>query len=191
MFLRCFIAGSYPSRTKATSKDIDILIVINDDVGRYGTVGSNYIKKYIINNIQKHIPLETISIGNTKFLGLIKSPYGGNTWRHLDIRVVNYEDMPYTWLYYTGGKIFNKLIRERLHNKGYKLNEYGLYKVENGKDTQIIFNDSNGKDIEYGNLDNHGRIIISDKEMMDYTTQIEKKIFKIADLEYKSIKDRY
>ena len=197
MFLRCFIAGSYPSRTKATSKDIDILIVINDDVGRYGTVGSNYIKKNIINNIQKHIPLETISIGNTKFLGLIKSPYGGkdnghdNKWRHLDIRVVNYEEMPYTWLYYTGGKIFNKLIRERLHNKGYKLNEYGLYKVENGKDTQIIFNDSNGKDIEYGNLDNYGRIIISDKEMMDYTTQIEKKIFKIADLEYKSIKYRY
>jgi len=212
MFLRCFIAGSYPSGTKATSKDIDILIVVNDDVGRvdrYGSIESNYIKKNIINNIQKHIPLETISIGNTKFLGLIKSPYGGNgngndngngnsnynnnnnKWRHLDIRVVNYEEMPYTWLYYTGGKVFNKLIRERLHNKGYKLNEYGIYKVENGKDTQIIFNDSNGKDIEYGSLDNHGKIIISDKEMMDYTTQIEKKIFKIADLEYKSVKDRY
>jgi len=185
-FLTCFIAGSYPSGTKSSSKDIDILIVINDDVtnklGMYKT---------ILKQISTIMPLETISLGNEKFLGLIKSPNSGK-WHHLDIRLTLIDNLPYAWLYYTGGKIFNKLIRERLKKKGYKLNEYGLYKddvkIELEKDEK---DDNNNNELDKFGIDKHGMIKINEKQMMQYTVNIEKKIFKIAELEYKSVKERY
>jgi DNA polymerase/3'-5' exonuclease PolX len=185
-FLTCFIAGSYPSETKETSKDIDILIVINDNVTHKLGMYSKIIKQ-----ISKQMSLETISLGNEKFLGLIKSPISGK-WRHLDIRLTLIDNLPYAWLYYTSGKIFNKIIRERLHKKGYKLNEYGLYKngdqVDLEKDNDQVNLDNNKLD-KFGIKD--GMLNINEKQMMQYTKNIEKKIFKIADLEYKSVKERY
>ena len=128
-------------------------------------------------------------------MGVIKSPISGK-WRHLDIRIVNYTSLPYTWMYFTGGKIFNKLIRERLKKKGYKLNEWGLYKYINDKNVKNIIEvnleiDKTGKTIEYGHTSNDGRIIISDNEMMEYIIKIERQLFELADLEYKNIKERY
>jgi DNA polymerase/3'-5' exonuclease PolX len=179
-FLTCFIAGSYPSATKETSKDIDLLIVVNDDVthhlGMYRT---------ILKQIENIMSLETISLGNSKFLGLIKSPIS-NKWRHLDIRITLIDDLPYAWLYYTGGKIFNKLIRERLKKRGYKLNEYGLFKV--GNNLRI---DLNNKELDNYGINKNGMLKINEKEMLQYVENIEKKIFEIAELEYKSVRERY
>ena len=193
-FLRCFIAGSYPSGTKEFSKDIDLLIVINDDVTH-----NLSMFKSIIKQIENIMPLETISLGNEKFLGIIKSP-SSHKWRHLDIRITLIDSMPYAWLYYTGGKIFNKLIRERIKKKGYKLNEYGLFKSNNGSRVELEKekknnNDNNDND-NYNELDKYsinkdGMININEKEMMKYIVKIEKKIFKLADLEYKNVMDRY
>ena len=178
IFLKCFLAGSYPSGTKKESKDIDMLIVVNDDV--YGGL------KNVINTISKYISLETISIGDTKFMGIIKSPIS-DKWRHLDIRMVGIDNLPYAWLYFTGGKIFNKLIRERLKKKGYKLNEYGLYK--NYKDTIKIELDN--KYLDKFGLDKNLIIKINEKQMLEYIEYFERKIFEIADLEYKTVKERY
>ena len=176
--LKCFLAGSYPSGTKESSKDIDILIVVNDDVTHNLGLYRDILKK--ISNI---LPLETISLGNEKFLGLIKSPISGK-WRHLDIRITLIDELPYSWLYYTGGKIFNKLIRERLKKKGYKLNEYGLYKNN-------IAIDLDNKELDKFGTNDDGMVKINEKQMMDYTEYIEKKIFAIADMEYKSVRERY
>ena len=179
-FLTCFIAGSYPSGTKETSKDIDLLIVVNDDVthhlGMYRT---------ILKQIENIMSLETISLGNAKFLGLIKSPVS-NKWRHLDIRITLIDDLPYSWLYYTGGKIFNKLIRERLKKRGYKLNEYGLFKVGNN-----IRIDLDNKELDNYSINKNGMLKINEKEMLQYVENVEKKIFDIAELEYKSVGERY
>jgi DNA polymerase/3'-5' exonuclease PolX len=192
--LTCFIAGSYPSGTKETSKDIDILIVINDDVtynlGMYKT---------ILKQISNIMPLETISLGNEKFLGLIKSPISGKM-HHLDIRLTLIDNLPYAWLYYTGGKIFNKLIKERIKKKGYKLNEYGLYK--DGVKIKLEKNDNNNykndnndnndnNELDKFGIDKDGILKINESQMMQYIENIEKKIFKIAGLEYKSVKERY
>jgi len=179
-FLRCFIAGSYPSETKESSKDIDLLIVINDDVTHNLGIYRNILKQ--ISNVMS---LETISLGNQKFLGLIKSPIS-NTWRHLDIRLTLIDEMPYAWLYYTGGKIFNKLIRERLKKRGYKLNEYGLFKINN--DSRV---DLDNKELDKYGINKDGMLNINEKDMMQYIENIENKIFEIADLEYKSVKERY
>jgi len=178
VFLKCLLAGSYPSGTKSESKDIDILIVVNDDVPSGFNLYGN-----IINALSRYIPLETISVGNTKFMGLMKSPIT-DKWRHLDIRISLINNLPYAWLYYTGGKIFNKLIRERLKKKGYKLNEYGLY-----KDNKEVHLDNKYLD-KYG-IDDNGALKINEKEMMDYIEYVEKKVFEIAGMEYKNVKERY
>ena len=179
-FLTCFIAGSYPSATKDTSKDIDLLIVVNDDVTHNLGMYRNILKE-----IENIMSLETVSLGNSKFLGLIKSPVS-NKWRHLDIRITLIDDLPYSWLYYTGGKIFNKLIRERLKKRGYKLNEYGLFKV--GNNSRI---DLDNKELDKHGIDNNGILKINEKEMLQYVENVEKKIFEIAELEYKSVRERY
>uniref|UniRef100_A0A6C0EXF0 DNA-directed DNA polymerase n=1 Tax=viral metagenome TaxID=1070528 RepID=A0A6C0EXF0_9ZZZZ len=169
--LYCFLAGSYPSGVKSESKDIDILCVSNDSRSL----------KTIIHNISTNFEIETIALGDTKFLGLIKSPVSGK-WRHLDMRLVNLESFPYAWFYYTGGKVFNKLIREILKKKGYKLNEWGLYKNEK----RVDLDGENGIGGENGIHD-----FIDKKHLMLHTEKIEKKIFEIAGLEYKTLKERY
>ena len=179
-FLKCFIAGSYPSETKETSKDIDLLIVVNDDVTHNLGMYRNILKQ--ISNVMS---LETISLGNQKFLGLIQSPVS-NKWRHLDIRLTLIDEMPYAWLYYTGGKIFNKLIRERLKKRGYKLNEYGLFKTNN--DSRV---DLDNKELDKYGISKDGMLNIDEKDMMQYIENVEKKIFEIAELEYKSVRERY
>lgn len=179
-FLRCFIAGSYPSETKENSKDIDLLIVVNDDVTHNLGIYRNILKQ--ISNVMS---LETISLGNQKFLGLVKSPIS-NTWRHLDIRITLIDEIPYAWLYYTGGKIFNKLIRERLKKRGYKLNEYGLFKINN--DSRV---DLDNKELDKYGINKDGMLNINEKDMMQYIENVEKKIFEIAGMEYKSVSERY
>ena len=178
IFLKCLLAGSYPSGTKSESKDIDILIVVNDDVTHHIGLYGN-----IINALSRYIPLETVSIGNQKFMGLIKSPIS-NKWRHLDIRITLIDDLPYAWLYYTGGKIFNKLIRERLKHKGYKLNEYGLYKDNKQINLEKEYLD------KYG-IDKNSMLKINEKEMMDYIEYVERQVFEFAGMEYKNVKERY
>lgn len=193
-----FLAGSYPSGLKSESKDIDILIVSRDslhsNIKQTGLV--DIISKLKSNNI---LSLETVSLGTTKFLGIVKikgndkqNNIDKNIWHHLDIRFVYMQSFPYAWLYYSSGKIFNKLIREKLKkhkNKAehkdkaehkYKLNEWGLFQ----DDKKMILADE---------LDNNDLVkkIQNEKQLMQYTAKIEKEIFKIANLEYKNVRERY
>jgi len=124
------VSGSYPSNTKKKSKDIDILIVKHSNNKEKNNIYSGDLYKIInkiknkLEDINKENNLENISLGDRKFMGLIKSPLS-NKMRHLDMRLVTLEELPYTWLYYSSGRMFNKIIRQKLKQKGYKLNEYG------------------------------------------------------------------
>jgi len=186
------ISGSYPSHTKEYSKDIDIIIIRNKEDSYSGEL-KNIIEKIgndnNDNNNDKHkdnhkdknnTMLETISLGEKKFMGLLHSPKS-NKMRHIDIRFVNLEELPYTWLYYSSGHIFNKLIRDKLKKKGYKLNEYGLYKTD-------------GKEKKYNKYIKYDKVNIDmnlEYELLSYIENVEKQIFKIADMEYKTVKERY
>jgi DNA polymerase/3'-5' exonuclease PolX len=174
------LSGSYPSHSKEYSKDIDIIIVRNVEDSYSGELKDiiDIIEK-IGNDTKTHVKLETISLGEKKFMGLLHSPKS-NKMRHIDIRFVNVEELPYTWLYYSSGQIFNKLIRDKLKKKGYKLNEYGLYE---GKSKVNI-----DKNIEY---DLEIKKKYNDKNTLSYIENVEKQIFKYADMEYKSVKERY
>ena len=158
------LSGSYPSHSKEYSKDIDIIIVRNEEDSYSGEL------KDIIEQINHGMKLETISLGEKKFMGLLYSSKS-NKMRHIDIRFVNVEELPYTWLYYSSGQVFNKLIRDKLKKKGYKLNEYGLYKGESKVSIDIDMNP------EYN--------------VLSYIENVEKQIFKYADMEYKTVKERY
>ena len=180
-----FLAGSYPSGLKAESKDIDILIVGDPKC---------ISLKSMVEDISRVMMLETLSLGSTKFLGIIKNKNGDNTttvkWRHLDMRFVNAESFPYAWLYYSSGKIFNKMIREMLKKKGYKLNEWGLYHSNSNKKVNL------GEDInKYINtsLDTKTKCDarLKDEDLIEYKDVIEKKIFEKASMEYKNVKKRY
>jgi DNA polymerase/3'-5' exonuclease PolX len=184
------LSGSYPSHTKEFSKDIDIIIIRNKEDSYSGEL-KNIIEK--ISNDNDNVKdnhnrmLETISLGDKKFMGLLHSPKS-NKMRHIDIRFVNLEELPYTWLYYSSGQIFNKLIRDKLKKKGYKLNEYGLYK-SNSKDKKYdkVNIDMNLEyDLEVKNKHNDKNML-----MLSYIESIEKKIFNYADMEYKTVKERY
>ena len=108
-------------------------------------------------------------------MGLILSPQS-HKMRHIDIRFVNIDELPYTWLYYSSGQIFNKLIRDKLKKKGYKLNEYGLFNSKNNEKVRI------NEDID---------INIKEEKLLDYIEKVEREVFKFAGMEYKNVKERY
>jgi len=189
------VSGSYPSNTKNYSKDIDILIVKHKKIK--DNIGSGDLKN-IINKIKNHFEelnkdkennkenyLESISLGSKKFMGLIKSPIS-NKMRHIDIRLVTMNELPYSYLYYSSGKMFNKLIREKFKKKGYKLNEYGLYKIRDNKGFEKIKFDEESNLV----LDN---INIKNREinLLNYIKKIEQELFKLASMDYKTVQERY
>ena len=179
------LAGSYPSGAKKESKDIDIILV--------GYPRCISLPK-LVEEIKVFHKMEIFSLGTTKFLGLMQYKSGdGNPdgkWRHIDIRYVEPDVFPYCWLYYSSGKVFNKLIREKLKKKGYKLNEWGLFKDDRKVNlgVQNISNETDVKRLSKKSLFNKKWDY---EELMQYTEKIEKEIFKIAELEYMDVKERY
>jgi DNA polymerase/3'-5' exonuclease PolX len=182
-----FLAGSYPSGLKQFSKDIDILFVSNTDnhidshVDRHVDSNRKYLLDTIITHLQSTLEIIPISLGQTKFLGLIKH---NNVWKHIDIRLVHTTAFPYAYLYFSSGKVFNKLIREKLKKKGYKLNEWGLYSHD-GK--QIHLTGELDNDLEQKNYTNK----FNKHDMLEYSKKIEQEIFKLAGIQYKTISERY
>lgn len=191
------IAGSYPSGLKKESKDIDILLVVRDS-------SKLKSKSYLEELIQKlktdiHLETETITIGANKFLGLVKltdrEDSKDSKWRHLDMRLVDMHSFPYAWLYYASGVIFNKIIREKLKKKGYKLNEWGLFQ---GTKRMLLEGEETTDELEklFQNTTNTTTTTKTKnknkkEDLLAYAEKIEKDIFKLAQLEYKTIQERY
>jgi hypothetical protein len=66
---------------------------------------------------------------------------------------------------------------DRFTQKGYKLNEYGLYK--------------NNKKITLGNSIEDTLDYSTETNLLKYIENSEREIFKIADMDYKNVKERY
>lgn len=173
-----FLAGSYPSGLKKESKDIDILLVAKDS-NKLVSKSQFYLEE-LVKKLETNIPLETITLGANKFLGLVKLSGANTKWRHLDMRLVDMSSFPYAWLYYASGVVFNKMIREKLKKKGYKLNEWGLFQ---GADKVFLEGEKSVDELE--------KRIYNKEDLLEYAEKIEKEIFKLANLEYKTILQRY
>jgi apurinic endonuclease APN1 len=119
------LAGSY-YRGKKTLGDIDIVLVSNKNNLKKVI---NNLKKYLIGSLGKNI--------KNSYSGLIK--VDKNPVRHIDIHMVKEEDLPFHMLYFASGELFSRKIRKKAKEKGYKLNEKGLYK--NNKKLKLNIDD--------------------------------------------------
>ena len=111
------IAGSL-RRKKETIGDIDIIIEaeIKDR--------KNIIKTIL--SLQK--VSKSIEAGTTKATIVLK-----NKNIQVDVRLVNADEYGAALLYFTGSKEHNIKLRIIARNKGFKLNEYGLFEITTGK----------------------------------------------------------
>lgn len=111
------IAGSL-RRKKDTIGDIDIIIE-----------AENKDRKKIIKNILSLQQVsKSIELGTTKASIILKSKD-----IQVDVRLVNAGEYGAALLYLTGSKEHNIKLRIIARNKGYKLNEYGLFEITTDK----------------------------------------------------------
>lgn len=112
------IAGSV-RRWKETIGDVDILVAASD---------SKPIMNYFVNLPE----VERIyARGETKSSVKLKSGLD------VDLRVIPEESYGAALNYFTGSKEHNIALRELAIKKGYKLNEYGLFKIKNRRQIKI------------------------------------------------------
>ena len=116
------IVGSY-RRGAQNSGDIDVIITSESP-----KIFINFIDELI----KKKIILEVLSRGPTKCLVMAKIP-SSDSVRRVDFLYTNQEEFPFAILYFTGSKIFNTVMRHIALEKGYTMNEHGIYKMDNKK----------------------------------------------------------
>jgi DNA polymerase/3'-5' exonuclease PolX len=112
------VVGSYRRGVK-TSGDIDVLIRHTND--------KNLLKAFVNKLIENKYITDVLSLGGKKHAGICKIPGGKN--RRLDILFTSKEEYPFALYYFTGSGSFNVVIRKKATELGYKLNEYGIKKL--------------------------------------------------------------
>jgi NAD-dependent DNA ligase len=173
------IAGSF-RRGLCNSGDIDIIMTNSNN-------DSELFEKFIDLCLKKNIIVELLSKGKSKSLTICDlSNYdfnlgninldNENTFednnkmcniintdfipRRVDFLFCNYDEYPFTLLYFTGSKYFNTAFRQHCLDNGYTLNEHGLYHLDLNK------KDKKGNKVKHNFED-------------------EKSIFDFLNLEYK------
>ncbi len=145
------VAGSV-RRRKETIGDVDILIVANGRSPASAKASAGKVMDFFVNmpsvaRIAAH--------GNTK--SAIKLKNGLD----VDVRVVPEESYGAALNYFTGSKYHNIALREIAMKKGFKLNEYGLFKGKNqiaGKTEEEIYKKLGLDYIEPEMRENEGEI---------------------------------
>ena len=124
------LSGSYLSDDIQFLGDVDMIIVSKSD----NKNNNNKILKKIIKYLTDNNVIEvTFSLGKSKFLGLAKS-VNDNKFYRIDIMIIPNDSVITARLYFSSGATFNKIIRSLAKKKGYKLNEWGLFKITKDDD---------------------------------------------------------
>ena len=124
------IAGSY-RRGKLDSGDVDVLIshpLLKTDEDITSSDTSHLIE--LVNRLANagFLVDHLTKLGRTKYMGVCKVNHL-SLGRRIDIRFVSWISYPAALLYFTGSKEFNTHMRGVALQKGYTLNEYGIYKL--------------------------------------------------------------
>lgn len=114
-------AGSYRQGSKY-SGDIDIIVSSEKYKTKRSITFSDPLSKIVKDLYNNNLLLETIDHGLYKFMGIT------NNKRHIDIRFAPYESLITTIIYFSLGEEKSRDLRKEAKNKGYRLNEWGLYK---------------------------------------------------------------
>jgi DNA polymerase lambda len=114
--------GSY-RRKKATCGDLDVIVHDPTSGARAGAsplraiVDLLTVRGFLVGNLTEN--------GDTLYMGVCRLP--GGHGRRIDIRFVPACSVGAAMLYFTGSGKFNKVMRHIANQRGYTLNEYGLY----------------------------------------------------------------
>ena len=114
------ICGSY-RRGLASSGDVDVLLTHKDYES--GDEPKNHLKKVVQALENAKLITDTISLGDTKFMGVCKLK---KHFRRLDIRLLPKDQYFCGVLYFTGSDMFNKNMRSHALDIGFTLNEYTI-----------------------------------------------------------------
>ena len=137
------VCGSH-RRKKNLSGDIDVLVSDPNIQSDEDLIKSQV---HYLKNIVSHLKEvefligDLTSLGNTKYMGVCQHPTI-QIARHIDIRFVPYNSYHSALLYFTGSPMTNKLMRTIALEKGYTLNEYGLFRYCNGEKGEKIITSS-------------------------------------------------
>jgi DNA polymerase beta len=129
------VCGSH-RRKRPLSGDMDVLIThpeikSDEDLISHDT---DYLKEIVsILHNEKFLLADLTLYGSTKYMGICTHPKY-KIGRRIDIRFVSYDSYYPALLYFTGSMMVNKLMRTIALQKGYKLNEYGLFNMTCGSD---------------------------------------------------------
>jgi DNA polymerase beta len=136
--LHAQICGSY-RRKKDISNDIDILIYHPKIITKKQlSSNENYLIKFVSRLKKINFILDDLTYENyeTKYMGYCK--FNDNPVRRIDIYYTPYESYYSFLLHLTGSGEFNRKTRSLAIELGYKLNEYGLFNMSEGKEEKII-----------------------------------------------------
>ncbi|MFU8813462.1 MAG: DNA polymerase/3'-5' exonuclease PolX [Balneolaceae bacterium] len=117
---QCEIAGSL-RRFRETIGDIDILVAA--DAGDADAIFDAFVGHELV--------VEVLGRGDTK--SSVRTENG----RQVDLRIVSPEEYPAALMYFTGSKEHNIVMRQRARERGMALNEYGLFRLNEEKQTDF------------------------------------------------------
>ena len=117
---QCEIAGSL-RRYRETIGDIDI--IASADPTDVSAIFDAFTGHDLV--------VEILGRGDTK--SSVRSENG----RQVDLRIVKPEEYPAALMYFTGSKEHNIVMRQRARERGMALNEYGLFKLNDDKETDF------------------------------------------------------
>jgi DNA polymerase beta len=143
--LKIQVCGSY-RRGKAFSGDIDVLMTHPDLVTAADVEACpiKYLLMLVDGLIHAGIIVDSLTDkGETKYMGVCKisktSDSVKSVGRRIDIRFIPYESWGAGCLYFTGAMHFNKIFRGIALQRGYTVNEYGIYRLNSdGKKGQVV-----------------------------------------------------
>lgn len=127
------ICGSY-RRGHKDSGDIDLLITHPGISSKEDLkISTPYLRQIVENLTTQGIIIDHLTrLGNSKFMGVIRIPHYPRA-RRLDIRFVSWDTYIPALLYFTGSASENIRLRKLAIQKGYKINEYGVFKKDSGE----------------------------------------------------------
>lgn len=135
------IAGSY-RRQKPTSSDVDCLLVHSKvkTEEQLKNLKLNYAHLLVEQLKKDNIILDDLDPDfTTKYLGFARLDKK-HPIRRIDIHYVPYNSYFTALLHATGSGPFNEYMRGIAKKKGYRLSEYGLYKIKDGKKIRVKVN---------------------------------------------------
>jgi DNA ligase (NAD+) len=164
------IVGSY-RRGAESSGDIDIIITSNSP-GVFTTFIDNLIKEKII--------LHVLSRGSTKCLVVAKIS-SSDSARRVDFLYTTPNEFPFAILYFTGSKIFNTVMRHVALEKGFTMNEHGIYKMEAKKKAEKVKHNFNSEEDIFNFLGLEYKLPTERKDGRAVVVKINKPHLIIAD----------